>query len=66
MSTRTTEDLTEIRALYRLVMSSPEMLVQMSGLRNKSLFDIYFDIKDRLAEIEKDLRDKELKEAAEK
>jgi hypothetical protein len=57
------ETLEDLKALYRMVMASPELVIQLSLSWKMSLADTFKNLKSTLATIEEELREAELEEA---
>ena len=61
MSSKPIEELKDDRATYQMVLSSPELLIQLSGARNMSLLETMRDVRERIKELEVEIHKQELK-----
>lgn len=56
------EDLKDERSVYRLVLNSTELLIQLSGARNMSLLETLRDVKSTLRELDEAIHKEELRQ----
>ena len=54
-------ELKDDKATYQMILSSPELLIQLSGARNMSLLETMRDVRKRIGELSEEIHRQELK-----